>query len=222
MALYINKEKFRLPISPKPGQPGFIREKKKKDLIVLHFTAGTTVEGAFQSWKTSDIRIGTAYIMDQNGAVFEIFDPDYYALHLGVKGSYDQDRRSIAIEIVNPGPLKKIGDDLCYWPRNFTAKYCTIHEKEKYVQASYRGFEYYAAYTPAQLDAIPKMVKLVCTQHNIPYRIPPEDKRDKCDLEYFSSFTGVASHQNFRPDKFDVGPAFPWDRVLIPEFAPNG
>jgi len=26
-------------------------------------------------------------------------------------------------------------------------------------------------------------------------------------------YTGVSSHANFRQDKWDIGPAFPWDRL---------
>ena len=33
------------------------------------------------------------------------------------------------------------------------------------------------------------------------------------DVSFFSSFQGVVSHQNFRTDKWDLGPAFNWDRL---------
>jgi hypothetical protein len=33
-------------------------------------------------------------------------------------------------------------------------------------------------------------------------------------MEFFKSFTGIATHQNFRKDKTDIGPAFPLGSVI--------
>ena len=47
-------------------------------------------------------RIATAYIVERDGTIFEVFDPRHWAFHLGLKGSQGQvDRRSIGIEIAS-------------------------------------------------------------------------------------------------------------------------
>ena len=50
----------------------------------------------------------------------------------------------------------------------------------------------------------------------IPKRLPALAQRTVADpAGYFKDFSGIASHQNFRADKFDVGPAFPWDSITL-------
>lgn len=204
----INNTKFRLPANK------YFPSRDKKNMIMLHFTAGSRADGAFNSWMTQSIQIGTAYILDKDGTVYEIFDPKCWAYHLGVTGpkaqNHKHDKRSVAIEVVNMGPLRLKGTTLYSWPNNYGQKFCDISETTKYVKASYRGFDYFDAYTPAQQQALPELVKKISADFGIPMTLPPVDKRDKFDLDFFDNWTGIASHQNFRPDKFDIGPAWDW------------
>lgn len=208
----LNNTKYRLPAGK------FFAEKNKKNLIMLHFTAGSTASGAFQSWITQKIQIGTPYILDKDGTVYEIFDPKCWAYNLAVTGpkaqSWKHDKRSVAIEVVNFGPLKKVGDVLYAWPGNYTMKWCTIAETDKYVKSSYRGFDYYDAFTPAQKIALVELVNKISVEFGIPKTLPPVEKRGVFDLDFYDNWTGIASHQNFRPDKFDIGPAWDWGLLV--------
>jgi hypothetical protein len=56
-------------------------------------------------------------------------------------------------------------------------------------------------------------VGYVCERFGIRKTIPPQSRRREYDLDYFGRYRGVAAHQNFRRDKWDVGPAFDWDRL---------
>ena len=183
-------------------------------MIMLHFTAGSRVDGAFNSWMSQTIQIGTPYILDRDGTVYEIFDPKAWAYHLGVTGpkaqNHKHDKRSVPIEIINMGPLKLKGDTLYSWPNNYNQKFCTLAETDKYVKASYRGFDYYDAFPQVQKDAVVELVKKISTDFKIPITLPPVEKRTAFDLDFFDNWVGVASHQNFRPDKFDIGPAWDW------------
>lgn len=208
-ALAINRERYRLPVSQ------FLHEETEKDLIVLHFTAGSTASGAHASWASTDARVATAYIVDLDGTVYELFDPRYWAYHLGIKGAASQnfrhDRRSVGIEIVNVGPLVERGGSLYWWPGDYTARWCGKEETGKYVEAGYRGFRYYAAYTPAQVAVLGPLTAYLRGRFGIHKRLPSVAQRDKADPGgYFRDFKGIAAHQNFRSDKFDVGPAFDW------------
>src|SRR5262249_3518708 len=77
----------------------YYQETTKKDLIVLHFRAGTTAASAVSAWKSTTEHVATAYVIDIDGTVFETFPPSAWAYHLGIKGGTPIERRSIGIEI---------------------------------------------------------------------------------------------------------------------------
>jgi N-acetyl-anhydromuramyl-L-alanine amidase AmpD len=209
--MQIDQTRFRL----KPDQ--YFPAEQKKDLIVLHFTAGTTASGAHATWVTPvngrQQRVATAYVVDLDGSVYEFFPPEAWAYHLGMKTGnpgWIQDKRSIGIEIVNPGPLKAVGDALNWYPKNFGVEWCKKTEASKYVAAKYRGFDYYAAFPEVQQEAVRELVAGLAERFSIPKVLPPEKKRTEFDPGYFQQFQGIASHQNVRADKFDIGPAWDW------------
>lgn len=63
------------------------------------------------------------------------------------------------------------------------------------------------------MDAAIALTRFLCDQFNIPKQIPAADKRESIDWSYFEHYQGIASHQNFHPQKTDVGPAFDWTRL---------
>lgn len=205
----IDRTTMRLP----DGQ--YIADSNPKNLIVLHFTAGTTARSAFNTWMADSLRIATAYIVDMDGTIFELFDPQCWAFALGIKGQhgYPNEKRSIQIEIANVGPLKLRGETLYWWPpeNRFETRWCNLHETHKYVKGSYRGCDYYAAFPDIQFLSVCNLVKYLCEHFDIP-KIIPEDKLDSYDIDSFTDYKGIASHQNFRSDKYDIGPAFDWKR----------
>lgn len=208
--LSINRTAFVLPAKE------FYPEVVEKDLVVLHFTAGQNARGAFNSWMNNPEHVATAYIVDSDGTIYELFDPCYWAYHLGVKGTGIHDRRSVGIEIANVGPLKPSpGDPNClnWWPNNWGTLWCQMGEAVRYVRATYRGIDYFATFPDPQVEAVSRLVVDLCERFGIRKTIPPRTRREECDLDYFRSYMGVAAHQNFRKDKWDVGPAFDWNRL---------
>jgi N-acetyl-anhydromuramyl-L-alanine amidase AmpD len=201
----------------------FVDEITKKDLLVLHFTAGKTARSAFDTWRGDVQRVGTSYLVDVDGTIYEVFPPKFWASHLGIKGSKSiHDRRSIGIEIANVGPLQPSPADpsiLNWWlPRtagapDFTTRFCTMAETDRYLAADFRGKGHFAAFPAAQLDAVATLVRALCDQFSIPATLPPAARRFESDVNAFSSYKGVCTHANFRQDKWDIGPAFPWDRL---------
>lgn len=212
---WIDSDTFRLPES------SYFQQRVPKDLIVLHATASSTARSVFETWRSpANPRIATAYVVERDGRVYQMFPPACWAYHLGMRvrnpGHYN-DRRSIGIEIVNPGPLRPDpdgGDTLNWWPENFRRPWCRIAEGHQYVQREYRGFKYYATYTPEQEESVRRLVVWLCQRFSIPRLLPHVSQRDVCDPDKFCRFRGIAAHQNFRPDKLDVGPAWNWDSLL--------
>jgi N-acetyl-anhydromuramyl-L-alanine amidase AmpD len=206
--LIINTRRFALPAGE------YYQERFRKDLIVLHFTAGNSAAGAF-SWWSQDRganKVATAYIVDLDGTVYQTFDPECWAFHMGTS-SAALDRRTIGIEIVNFGPLRPDRTDttrLNSWPRNWTNQFCRFDQRDRYVRARWRGEDYWASYPQAQMDAVRKLVESTTQRFSIPSQLPPSEKLLEFDPTFFASFRGVAAHHNFRADKTDVGPAFNW------------
>lgn len=192
-------------------------EPQEKDLIVLHFTAGSSAASAVSHWNSlAGQRVGTAYVVDLDGTIYETFDPRGWAYHLGIKSAHGDvhDRRSIGIEIVNVGPLRRVGDAMCWWPREWSTRYCAVEATHAYREAKYRGESAWANYTGEQYDALARLIPKLCREHQIPMVLPPEPLRgSSAPSGFFKEFRGIASHQNFRADKFDVGPAFDWGRL---------
>ena len=119
-------------------------------------------------------------------------------------------------EIANVGPLKVSPDDsnrLNWWPNNWGTPWCRLDEVERYVQTPHRGIDYFASFPEAQIASVAQLVAYVCDRFGIPKTIPPRSRREECDLAYFGTRKGVVTHQNFRRDKWDVGPAFDWERL---------
>ena len=187
----------------------YFPEKIAKSLVLMHFTAGTTAKGAVDYWKILKNGISAPYVVDTDGTIYETYNPEFWSYHLGFKGTHAHDKRSVAIEVVNPGPLVLTGDTLYFWPKNFKEKYCMASETNRYVNSTlYRGYSHFAAFTKAQMDVIPTLVQNICDRFKIPYEAIEDPLTFQPD--YASRFNGIVSHSNFRADKYDVGPAFDW------------
>ncbi len=206
LPLLMDKQSFPLP----DGQ--YFKAVQPKSLIVLHFTAGTTVSGAVASWLADPIAVGTAFLVSPSGIIYQAFGSEFWAYHLGIKmgdPTHRQDKRSLGIEIVNPGPLRlaKDGKTLCFWPNNWTTPFCKLDQVNLYVKADFRGEKYFAAYQPLQIEAVARLSKFLCEL----YSIPKVQYKPGTDV---MQHNGIATHTDFRTDKFDVGPAFPWQSYL--------
>lgn len=82
------------------------KQEFKKEIIVLHFTAGYNWQSAYNVFKQPG-RISTPFIIDTVGPKFivKIFDEKYWSYHLGISGleckDWKNDKRSIGMS-----PLK--------------------------------------------------------------------------------------------------------------------
>ncbi len=205
-------ERKSLRLSPEQYLP----QRHRKDLIVLHFTAGTSCESAYRSWAGNPDRVATAFGVDPDGAIVEFFPAECWAYHLGIKGTHRHDQRSIGIEIANAGPLKLAPADsrqLNWWPGNWGARYCSLEETDRYHRSSFRGIDYFACMPDMQQRAVGVLVNRLCDQFEIPKIASKAARSGEFDPQAFEGYSGVATHSNFRRDKWDVGPAFDWDQL---------
>jgi len=209
-ALSIDRTTLALPSTQ------YYPENVSKDLIVLHFTAGPSARSAVNAWRSTPEHVATAYVVDVDGSIYEVFPPTCWAYHLGVKGGTSHERRSIGIEIANIGPLQPSPEDpavLNWWPNSWKRAYCRLDESARYLKRDYRGKGYFAAFPDVQMDTVARLVHSLCERFGIPRQIPAAGVRLQYEPATFDAYKGIATHGNFRSDKWDVGPAFDWDRL---------
>jgi N-acetyl-anhydromuramyl-L-alanine amidase AmpD len=187
-----------------PGDQYFANT-QTKNLIVLHHTVGGTARSTLEYWRTNPERIGTAFIIERDGTIFEVFPPDAWAYHLGIKGTSAIDRRSIGIEIASEGALRESDGKLFAFGD-------TPYSGDAYDhRADFRGYQYFAAYTSAALASVLALVDHLHSVYSIPRQTPADHLT--ADLAAYCDFQGVLSHSHLRPDKTDVHPGFPWEAL---------
>lgn len=181
-----------------------------KNLIVLHHTVGGSAKSTIEYWRTDPRRIGTAYVIERNGEIYEVFDPKHWAFHLGLEGTGGAvDKRSIGIEIASEGALIEREDKL----------YCfdKVSDRTLFTQAffdygeEWRDYRFFDAYSPEQITSIIVLINHLCDQFSIP-RVTPANHLDADDG--YRQFAGILGHHHVRPDKSDVHPGFTWQQVI--------
>jgi N-acetyl-anhydromuramyl-L-alanine amidase AmpD len=211
--------------------------KLPKKQIVLHFTTGylkgdlakltrgvKKVKQEDGTIKTEEpYRVSVPFIIGRNGRILKIWDEKkYWAYHLGpeVKSTYSQ--QTIGIEISNIGFLELDGDDLhTYYSKDDKEDiYCSFKNDKKYftkLDKPFREKKYFATFTDAQYKSLIQLLKYLTKEHDIaPTFLPKNDlSKYKRDPEKLLNDWGIVSHVNYRSSgKWDLGPAFDWNRVI--------
>ena len=199
-----------------------------KTSIVLHFTAGLSAQSAYHTFLRLSSRTATSYIIDRDGKIYELFPPRFWALHLfrhqhGEPPIYYQlEQKTIAVELVNVGPLKPDASNRrqlnWWWPphpitgkETFGTRWCELDEVDKYVKKHDRGIDYFATFTEDQYESAKKLLEHLGVLFGIPMLAPVN--KLTTELENMITFRGITSHQKYRQDKWDIGPAFDWTKV---------
>lgn len=209
----INKSKYVLPTK------NYFQEVYPKKQIVWHHTAGHVITknsatnaasmNHFNWWASRDLHVSTAYSIDYYGNIYEHFDPKYWAYHLGIGGKLKfLDQQSIGIEITNEGPLKLV-DDKFYWLDNIPYIRNTngLNDEPFHFPEGWRGHEYFAPYSQAQVDAAIWLGDYLSRKFNIERNVI-EDFDYHVDI-LLGKYNGHYNHSNVRKDKTDLSPAFP-------------
>lgn len=228
-AFIINKTKFVLPTK------NYYQAIHTKKSIVLHHTAGWVIQknstknlasmNHFNWWTSRDLHVSTAYSIDYYGNIYEHFDPKYWSYHLGIGGKLAYlDRESIGIEICNEGAMRKKSDGKFYWVSNgdtngdgildeilipYNRLDNGLNDQPVHVQGGWRGYEYYAPYSQAQVDAALFLTKYLCDKFSIPRNFIEHNNYHKEIL--LDKYKGIYNHANVRKDgKWDLSPAWPF------------
>jgi hypothetical protein len=200
--ILINRN-LRLPIEQ------FYVEAFPKKKLFLHHSVSGSVMSVFKWWLSNPERVGTAYAIDKDGAIYEFFDPRYWCHHLGLnhKRNIELNQQSIGIEIISEGALTMKDSNLFA----FDGKQIV---KGNYVdnEVEWRGYRYFDAYEPAQIDSLYILCEYLCEQFSIPKQAVPQSEANLFDEKFFD-FNGIIAHKNVRSDKTDTHPLFRNDHL---------
>jgi len=197
----INRKVYRLP------ENQYVPEKQTKTGIVLHHTVSRTAKSAYDWWLATDERVATAYLVEKDGTIYELFPADEWAWHLGKGVGTDNEKRTVGIEIVSEGGLQKVGDKYKSFYNPETG--AGINHPEEWVVdlgKTWRGYRYFDVYTKKQIQSVVNLVYMLSDT----YKIPRKMHKDLWTYdESIKSFEGIFTHAQVRPDKTDVHPKFP-------------
>ena len=156
------------------------------DTIVIHYTAGSTVQSALDT--LSSAGLSYHFIIDKDGTIYQLVEEDESAQHAGCyrngvkkKGCIDgYNSRSIGISFVNLG-----------WDT-----------KNKNVQCTDIAEKCWEVYTDQQMNALAKLL-IEIQERQI-------QKRNNLELNDAT----IIYHSDISPDKQDPGPAFDKQKLL--------
>lgn len=206
---------FNKSLTLKPDQ--YYPEKNTKNLIVLHHTVGGSAKSTYDYWQEDPNHIATAFIVERDGTIYQTFDPNCWAHHVGSKDprNTELNKRSIGIEIASEGALIK----------NKEMLYCfgVISQRTSWnkpfvdLGRKWRDFQYFDVYDEPQLTSVIELVKYLREKFSIQNRFPDNIIPNLSNYNYdpkYLNHVGICGHAHLRADKSDVHPLFPWEKLL--------
>lgn len=178
--------------APSPNRSGRITPK----FIVMHYTAGWTAKSAVNTLTNPSSRVSAHVTIDQNGVIYQHVPFNIKAWHAGPSqhmGYSGLNSHSIGIEIVNPGYLKKVGNEY----KDSFGRMHRARDVGPVVEARHArvgsGTFYWPVYPEAQLEAVEELTQELIDAYNL---------------------IDIVTHEEIdtRGWKTDPGPAFPMNR----------
>lgn len=177
-----------------------------KVAILLHHTAGDSAIGAIDWWNQTPDRVGTALLVERDGQVYQCFEINRWAYHLGTPiKNKGLDINSVGIEIVSWGWLKKEEDKFYAYPLWPLKTRKVLIPKDQVLELDFKGEKYWHKYTDAQVENIVKLCRYLVDRFKIP--VQNLDKFWEYDLSVAEKVKpGIWSHTTVRKDKTDIFP----------------
>ncbi len=186
----------------------YIKATYPKNQLVLHHTVSNgSAKAVAEYWASTGNKEGTPYIIDRDGVIYKLFDAKFYAGHIGdvekemIKFSLpfrSCSKSSIGVELINMGALTMKDGKLCdAYNKLFTGEFV-------YYPDTYRGYEYFAKYTNAQIDALKRFILYICELFNIPTTY--NEDIWTVNERALRGDAGIFCHTSYRSDKSDLHP----------------
>lgn len=165
--------------------------------IVMHYTAGWEAQSAIDTFKNKASRVSAHLTVDNDGTTYQHVPFNKIAWHAGpsqYKGYNGLNRYAVGIEFVNPGFLRKVGDNMYQDSRG---RRVSGNDLPPLVETAYpragSGTFYFPTYSEEQMEAGEQIVKALVAKYRI---------------------IDIVTHEEIdtRGWKTDPGPAFPMNR----------
>jgi hypothetical protein len=181
--------------------------RETKSGVALHHTVGGSAKSTFTYWAATKDIVGTAYIIDRDGTIYEVFEPTAWAWQFGLKWTPVEkiafEKRFIGIEIASEGALVESNGQL-YCFGTVSPKSLKPRSETFDCGSLYRGYRYFDRYEPAQISSLCSLLDWLCGEFDIPKEVPANP------LEYrgeaLKRFSGIIGHTMVRLDKTDPLP----------------
>ena len=196
--MLIDDKTHRLPIE------NYISIESKKEQIVIGNTFNHDMRH-FVGWlhrHNGYYKKTAAFTIKPDGLIYKHFDPKYYSKFFD---EIQLNRKSIVILLENDGYLINDSEK-----NEFITWIGDIYKKPSEVVAKrWRGYDYWSPYTKEQLESATELVKLLCSEFDIPLlAIGHNTKADK-----LTEFKGVLYKSNLQKHYTDLNPS--WDCELF-------
>ena len=209
MPLTIDRTNCRLP----PGQ--YYSRAQTKTAICLHHTVGGSATSSFRWWLDDPRVVGTAYLVERDGTVFEVFPPECWAGHLACHDPA-LERQSIGIELASEGALlERDGNLWAFDGKKLLGGTEGLLANGRVVRLErvWRGYRWFDAYEDLQVAATVALVAELCDRFAIPRQLPAEVQWPAGDPRRYVGYAGIFHHACVRADKSDLHPLMPWHRL---------
>lgn len=201
----MNIEKNFLPANQYMG------EQPKKKIIILHHTAGASIESALATWKSKPERVGTHFIIGRNGRLVQCIPDNNWAYALGLTSFVHKEKwesEAIQIEMVSMGYLVPAANN------KWKSYVGSIIPENEVSRTPYRTFGAWHKYTEAQIQTLKELLLYLKTHFNIPLKVGStnlffNDMRSQLkniSPDAIISSKTIFTHTNFRTDKTDCFP----------------
>lgn len=208
----------------------YYAEEAPKKQIVLHFTAGG-LRGDIETLTNGEQHVSAPFVIARDGSILKLWDEKFWSYHLGLPAIHSNklcSQQTIAIELSNVGPLRLKNNTKNLHCFEGAAFYCTTDDRELYTDLKEQGYKdaegkplfrkerYFATFTDAQYKSLITLLRYLTAAHGIDRTFLDKRARyDAVEYEKLLGRGGIVSHVNYRPSgKWDIGPAFDWDRVI--------
>lgn len=189
----------------------------EKSGLCIHHTVGGSARSTFDFWQSNADKVGTAYIIDRDGTIYEVFPPRAWAFQFGLKwpdaARIKFEKRFVGIELASEGGLTQSQGKLYCFDRAGVQSCERLASSAFDFGTTWRSYRFYDKYDDPQLPALLSLINHLCDTLSIPRQVP--SRFLDCYGDTLRNFQGVIGHTMVRPDKTDPLPdvAF-WGRVV--------
>ena len=180
-----------------------------KRQIVLHHT-GTApgVKSDINYYLRSNDKTSTHYLIERNGDIINVIDPDKWCHHLKIKNlefkEYELqnlntllNKSSISIDLDSWGELEKVNDNR--YKNNGGIPITILKDDVSYYEKGFKGSYYYQKYTNQQLESLKKLLIYLSNKYNIPLTYKGDEIFNK-NKNALTGEEGVWTHVSYRTD----------------------